>query len=469
MSKSCLICGGDETEGDLLVEAPCGRHWVCADDISTFFEHATTNESLFPPKCCGQMFMLHEYEDYIPFETAWAYQVKEQGEYAILPKFRIYCANPPCAKFLHPTSHVEDPETKITYAICESEDCGKLTCCACKTLLDHGTQNHTCQQNEDEKKFKQTATEKGYKECFICGAIVELAEACNHITCECGHDFCYVCGKDWPGLHGCPHYGPATYDEEGYNQDGFHRDTGLNRDGLTRRQDLARARAEADPDEDEDDDEGEEEDEDPDWDVLQHLDPEQRIAINVLDGEARDDALDQHRIELMETRGIIFNQGQHPPQIIGEAHDSDDEEGAEDADDEDIENRDPQDHQDDLTSEEAQQGEEVADDQLDENLLPEPELDEARSVGNQAQAPITTEEEQGHIITALHGLEQVRDRASSSSEEELNVRPATPMDIDEIDGLPVERTEQVEGGNEVPGAVQVLQAPPGAWVDEELL
>ena len=86
MSKSCLICGGDETEGELLVEAPCGRHWICADDISSFFERATANESLFPPKCCGQMFMLHEYEDYVSFETAWAYQVKEQGEYAILAK-----------------------------------------------------------------------------------------------------------------------------------------------------------------------------------------------------------------------------------------------------------------------------------------------------------------------------------------------------------------------------------------------
>jgi hypothetical protein len=133
--------------------------------------------------------------------------------------------------------------------------------------------------------------------------------------CGCGHDFCYVCGKDWNGLHGCPHYGPATYDEEGYNQDGYHRDTGLNRDGLTRRQDNTR-RQDDDPDEE---DEFDEEEEDPDWEVLQHLTPDQRIMVNNLMRNDRDDALDQLRIELFETRGITFEprlQARVDPQIL---------------------------------------------------------------------------------------------------------------------------------------------------------
>ena len=86
MAKSCVICGSDESEDEVLVAAPCGRHFVCGDDIASFFENATNNESLFPPKCCGQMFMLQDYENHLPFEVSWAYQVKEQGEYAILAK-----------------------------------------------------------------------------------------------------------------------------------------------------------------------------------------------------------------------------------------------------------------------------------------------------------------------------------------------------------------------------------------------
>jgi hypothetical protein len=86
MSKSCVICGSEEDEGETLLMAPCERHWICADDVGSFFENATNNESLFPPKCCGQMLLLQDYESYVPFDVAWDYQMKEQGEYAILAK-----------------------------------------------------------------------------------------------------------------------------------------------------------------------------------------------------------------------------------------------------------------------------------------------------------------------------------------------------------------------------------------------
>ncbi|KAI4657741.1 uncharacterized protein J4E78_006129 [Alternaria triticimaculans] len=350
MSKSCVICGTEESESELLIEAPCKRHLVCADDLASFFENATNNESLYPPQCCDVMFVLDEYEDYLPWEVSWAYQVKQQGEYTILAKFRTYCANLACAKFLPPGNHVEDPESKITYAICEAEECGKLTCVKCRTLLDEGTQNHKCDQNEDDKKFKQTANEKGYQECFVCGATVELAEACNHITCECGNSFCYICGENWPGMHGCPQYGPAEYDEEGYNQDGFHRDSGLSREGLTRRQEILRARAldeaqrQADDDDEDDEEEGDARN-DPEWEVLQHLTPDQRAIVNMLPHGPREDALDQHRIELFENQGILFDQfNPHPPpptphpQDDGEDGDEGEDDGEDDAerDDENI-------------------------------------------------------------------------------------------------------------------------------------
>jgi hypothetical protein len=84
--NSCVICGDEGSEKEMLVAAPCGRHWVCSDDVSTFFERATENECLYPPKCCNQVFMLEDYEEHVPFEISWSYQVKEQGEYAILAK-----------------------------------------------------------------------------------------------------------------------------------------------------------------------------------------------------------------------------------------------------------------------------------------------------------------------------------------------------------------------------------------------
>ncbi|CAA9960022.1 RING finger domain containing protein [Pyrenophora teres f. maculata] len=318
MSNSCMVCGSEESEVDLLLSVPCGRHWVCPDDVASFFEHATNNESLFPPKCCDQILMLADYEDHVPFDVAWAYQEKEQGEYAILAKFRVYCGHPPCATFLHPTSHLEDADTRTAYAICEAEGCGKFTCTKCRALIQDGIENHECKKDEEQENFKQAAAEKGYQECTGCGAIVELIEACNHITCGCGQSFCYVCGKDWEGHHACPLYGRPMFDEEGYNQDGFHRDTGLNRNGLTRRQEIDHARGEQ---------QGTDHDEQVEWEVLQHLPVELRAMLDLLPADAREDALDQFRIQLFETQGIHFGQFQGEDNEDDEVEHEDSEDG----------------------------------------------------------------------------------------------------------------------------------------------
>lgn len=266
----------------------------------------------------------------------------------------MYCADASCAQFLSPANHITDSGTKITYAICEADGCCKITCVSCKLLLDNGLQAHKCEITEIEKKFKQTVEEKGYQECFVCGRTVELAEACNHITCECGNSFCYICGKDWPGIHGCPQYGPAHYDEEGYNQDGFHKETGLNREGLTRRQQWIQDQGE------EAEEESDEEDEDED--VLQHVDNDRRAMINNLPPDVRAETLMMLRIELFQTQGITFNQPQ--PGGHGQAHpddeeeDEDDEEQEEQNDEEDEEQDDEEDEEQDDEEDEGEDEEE---------------------------------------------------------------------------------------------------------------
>lgn len=171
-------------------------------------------------------------------------------------RYRVYCARPSCGKFLHPNGHIKDADSNITYVVCDEEDCFQATCVSCKTLLPDGVQGHACAVADHDRKFMNCVEEKGYKECSVCGVTVELKEACNHISCTCGNSFCYICGKHWEGIHGCPQYGPPDYDDEGYNVDGFHRDTGLNRDGRTREEQINYDRR-GDEDSDEENDENE--------------------------------------------------------------------------------------------------------------------------------------------------------------------------------------------------------------------
>lgn len=245
----------------------------------------------------------------------------------------MYCANTSCAKFLDPYNHITDANSNIVYALCESEDCGTITCIGCRSMLKDGIENHTCEVQENDKKFKETADEEGYQECFVCGRTVELAEACNHITCECGHSFCYVCGRDWNGTHGCPSYGPAEYDEEGYNQAGYHKKTGLNRDGRTFREQIT---FEQEGESDETGDDDGEENEGPDWEILQHVEPDRREFINTLDPRTREDALMMLQIELLE-QGITFEQPQPNNNNNNPDAEGDDEESEDDESDEENE------------------------------------------------------------------------------------------------------------------------------------
>ena len=117
-------------------------------------------------------------------------------------------------------------------------------------------------------------------------------------------------------MHGCPHYGPAIYDEEGYNQDGYHRDTGLNREGHTRREQTRINREENGESDDEDEDD--EDDPDANHPILQHVEPGVRATFAALPHEEREMFLINLQIQLFEERGITF----------GNTEDDDEESGS---------------------------------------------------------------------------------------------------------------------------------------------
>ncbi|KAF1925423.1 uncharacterized protein M421DRAFT_70024 [Didymella exigua CBS 183.55] len=455
MAKTCVICGGnEEADGNTLIEAPCQRHWVCTDDVTSFFERATENESLYPPKCCGQIFLLDLYDGCVPFDVQWAYQMKEQGEYSVLAKYRVYCANPPCSKFLSPATHVKDPIADVSYAICVDDGCGKFTCTTCKALLD-GVEGHICEQNEDEKKFRQTATERGFQECPTCASTIELAEACNHIICECGADFCYVCGESWPGMHGCPHYGPAIYDEEGYNQDGYHRTTGLNREGLTRPE-QTRFHTIGDDDEDESDEEG-----DPDDHhlVLQHVDAAVRAVFAALPHQDREAFLMNLQVQLFEERGITF-----PP--LDEDGRGDD--GSLDDSDVDGDNENPDPEHSLHDSDWEVDGD--SDEEEQNNVRPDGDADEEGQDNAPSLPAITaTPGDLSESISALideidgaeeslgavmQGMEGFRSGASSSVGTRDDDSPGTPMDVDPVE----EGTDKQR---------EPWLRTPGSWPDDD--
>lgn len=43
----------------------------------------------------------------------------------------------------------------------------------------------------------ELAAEEGWRRCIRCAILIEHRDACQHMTCRCGAEFCYVCGLAW--------------------------------------------------------------------------------------------------------------------------------------------------------------------------------------------------------------------------------------------------------------------------------
>eukprot|EP00949_MAST-11_sp_MAST-11-sp1_P001982 g1982.t1 len=93
----------------------------------------------------------------------------------------------------------QDPRSRW----CSNAKCGAIiqhaTCsqCSVKTCLECGQAEHsgkTCEANMDAVLHGLIAQKK-WMRCPCCSVIVEKTMACDHITCRCGGEFCYRCGR----------------------------------------------------------------------------------------------------------------------------------------------------------------------------------------------------------------------------------------------------------------------------------
>ncbi|KAK5116096.1 hypothetical protein LTR85_009378 [Meristemomyces frigidus] len=243
----CFVCEDDETDGE-LIKLPCNLHSICHDCLRHGITSAVGNETVYPIPCadvdyCGpipdweieHILSSGSDDDRILLDK---FQAKLE-EYRTPAAFRTYCASTTCqlaqgqARFLDAEVMGED-----SAVLCP--DCSSVTCRRCKMVVA-SEEDHVCNMDEHDSKLRAyidslPADEQWlWQKCPHCSIWVEKTDACNHMTCLCGGQFCLVCGRKWIGVvtcsHGCPHFATPTYDSEGYcDQTGFHKETGLDRD-----------------------------------------------------------------------------------------------------------------------------------------------------------------------------------------------------------------------------------------------
>ncbi len=174
-------------------------HSYCLDCFRQLVTTALYNEAQFPPKCCLNDVPSKTVLKYVPRDVARRYQAKAD-EFATPLADRYYCPTVDCGAFVPPAQIA--PGARIAH--CRA---GHETCTQCREPA-HGTGRRrapcpelTAAQQRDRQLADDLATEEGWRRCHQCGVLIEHREACQHMTCRCGAEFCYVCGAVWKTCH----------------------------------------------------------------------------------------------------------------------------------------------------------------------------------------------------------------------------------------------------------------------------
>lgn len=67
----------------------------------------------------------------------------------------------------------------------------------------HGV-GRDCPEDFELERVLKMGEKSGWRRCYKCRTLVELAQGCTHVTCRCKAQFCYVCGGIWDSTLGCP-------------------------------------------------------------------------------------------------------------------------------------------------------------------------------------------------------------------------------------------------------------------------
>ncbi|KAF8102376.1 hypothetical protein N665_0198s0084 [Sinapis alba] len=133
----------------------------------------------------------------------WKQRIKEN---AIPVTDRVYCPYLRCSALMSKTKISESAKSlQSAYpasGVRRCVECRGLFCVDCKVPW-HGklscTEYKKLHPNPpaDDVKLKSLANNKMWRQCGKCQHMIELSQGCNHITCRCGHEFCYNCGGGW--------------------------------------------------------------------------------------------------------------------------------------------------------------------------------------------------------------------------------------------------------------------------------
>lgn len=191
----CVSCDTKLQATD-LVQTICHHSW-CITCLNSLIEVYVRDESLHPLRCCKNPFSLGDIDARIDDTAVLSRFREKRREYEVPAQNRVYCASSQCSKFLGSSEAQPIGQPDIKCPLCRA-----VTCSTCRNFSHTGVE---CKGNEAVEQLRTLARAEGWQTCPGCFTVVDLHHGCNHMTCHCHAEFCFVCGVKWKNCE-CPQW-----------------------------------------------------------------------------------------------------------------------------------------------------------------------------------------------------------------------------------------------------------------------
>ncbi|OTA98764.1 hypothetical protein M426DRAFT_69150, partial [Hypoxylon sp. CI-4A] len=190
--QDCSVCW---SEAEAPIRTKC-QHVYCLDCFENLCLSAMKQDSTAKVCCvgdsgnCGTTLSLPELQHHLSSSTFEELLEQSFVSYIRLhPQTLRHCPTADCESLyrVSATSKMQTcPSCLVPVCTCCHAQHGAMTCADYKDLSTGGY-----------AAFERAKKEIGIKDCPVCKSSLEKTEGCNHVTCRCGANICWICLRDF--------------------------------------------------------------------------------------------------------------------------------------------------------------------------------------------------------------------------------------------------------------------------------
>nr|XP_043632796.1 E3 ubiquitin-protein ligase parkin [Erigeron canadensis]XP_043632797.1 E3 ubiquitin-protein ligase parkin [Erigeron canadensis] len=192
--KTCSVCCEDKPT-PMTITMKCS-HKFCSCCIKAYVDEQVQSSQI-PVKCphsnCRYYISTPELKSFLPV-ASYALLDDSLSESNLQAKDKFYCPFTDCAVLLDPCCDSNHSDNNcVECPVCRRFICVKCgvpwhSSVSCDEFQDLPPQGRGNGDDLDNRRWRQ---------CRMCERMIELTHGCYHMTCWCGHEFCYSCGTEY--------------------------------------------------------------------------------------------------------------------------------------------------------------------------------------------------------------------------------------------------------------------------------